>query len=125
MTIRSLIPDGIRFNQRVSIYRYTEGARDAMNAPAKSETLVATVWAAVRSDTATNLWKSAEREKADQMMTAKPVDVVLRYSDQLSAIDDTYFVRYGSEDYNIVYVDNINQKNRFIWLLCEVGTGST
>lgn len=68
-------------------------------------------WASV-----TNL-HGREFFQAKQVSSSASTKFIIRYIDEL---DTKMRILYNDKHYNIIYIDNIKDRNRFIELLCEV-----
>ena len=121
----SVIPEGVRFNQRINIFRVDEASRGSYNEPVEDPVEIGSGWwAGKRSTTSTNIWKSAERHVAGSVVTSRPLDFYVRWDSDLQDLDIKHYIVYKSEKLNILYVDNINDKDMCFHIIAEQGTGA-
>lgn len=70
-----------------------------------SYTILATVWAKWSNIHGDEVWQAAA------LNSSKPATVLIRYD---SRLDETCLVKYGSDVYEIVSMDNIGERNDYI-----------
>ena len=98
-----------KLNQRIQIYKYTEGFDD-FGAPIKEEQVIHECWASVRNKSGKEQFKSVEP------FTKVITSFLIRYHE---GIDETMKIKFNGESYNIIYVDNYNFENKWLEITAE------
>jgi SPP1 family predicted phage head-tail adaptor len=106
-----------RLKNRVSLQSYTETQTNT-GFPTKTWATVATVWAAVEAK------KGNESEEASELVGTLPATIIIRYSSDVSAVNDTYRVLFGTRIFSIESVilpTDRSGSNAYIEMSCVEG----
>lgn len=106
-----------RLKNRVSLQNYTESKSDTGH-PTKTWATVATVWAA------TEAVRGKEAVAAGELVASLTTKVIIRYSSDVSSVDTTYRILFGSRIFAIesviLPVDRAGN-NAYIEFMCVEG----
>lgn len=97
-----------RLDKRVTIETST-AAVDAVGEPVQTWALFAVVWAALRPMTGN------ERIQAQQVESSADSVITIRY---LAGVVSTMRIKYGSRTFQILWVQNVNERNMWLELRC-------
>ena len=99
-----------KYNKRIQIYAITKG-KDAAGFPTNVETLVLTVYAEVKTTKGfTLITNNADFEKALTRFTIRYTQTPITYD---------MIIKYAGKQYNIEYINNIDELNEEIELQCK------
>lgn len=99
-----------KLNKRITIQEYTEYKTDE-GMYIKEWKDKATVWASIK-----NL-HGGEFFQAQAVNSKATCKMRIRY---IKGLDTNMRIKYNEKSYNIVYLDDINERHEYIEVLCEV-----
>ena len=106
-----------RLKNRVQLQNYTE-AQSSTGYPTKTWTTVATVWAAVEAI------RGKESESAGELVSTQVTRIIIRYSSDVSSIDETWRVKFGTRIFSIHSVippSDRSAPSAYVEMICEEG----
>ena len=92
-----LIMRAARLKHRIKVQRFT-ATQDSTGFPAKAWTTLHTCWGAVEAD------KAIEAESASELISVRKTTIIIRYSSEVSSVDEKDRILFGTRVFSIEYV---------------------